>query len=93
MVSLSEFRISNEKLGDFYIEVNFKEKNMCIVIRILSIIIILGFILVIVKRPDEVQPINNSDGQIICGYTNKPCIKDTLYTYCDNCSDCPYHKE
>ena len=66
---------------------------MCIVIGILRIIIILGFILVIIKRPDEVQPINNSDGQIICGYTNKPCIKDTLYTYCDNCSDCPYHKE
>lgn len=40
---------------------------MCIVIGILSIIIILGFILVIIKRLDEVQPINNSDGQIICG--------------------------
>lgn len=64
---------------------------MWIIIGILSIII-LCFVWLL-SRPDEVQPINNSDGQIICGYTNKPCIKDTLYTYCDNCSDYPYHKE
>lgn len=65
---------------------------MCIIIGILGIIIILGFIWLL-SRPDEVQRINNNDGQIICGYTNKPCIKDTLYTYCDNCSDCQCNKE
>lgn len=63
---------------------------MWIIVGILSIII-LGFVWLL-SRPDEVQSIDNSDGQIICGYTNKLCIKDTLYTYCDNCSDCPYHK-
>ena len=64
---------------------------MWIVIGILGVII-LGFIWLL-SRPDEVQPIDNSDGQIICGDTNKPCIKDTLYTYWNNCGDCPCHKE
>lgn len=64
---------------------------MWIIIGILFVII-LGFIWLL-SRPDEVQPIDNSEGQIICGDTNKPCIKDTLYTYWNNCGDCPYHKE
>lgn len=38
---------------------------------------------------DDVKEIDNTDGHIICGDTNKPCIKDTLYTKCDCCSDCP----
>lgn len=62
---------------------------MRIVIGIL-LAIILGFIWLL-SRPDEVQTIDNSEGQIICGDTNKPCIKNTLYTYWNNCGDCPCH--
>ncbi len=64
---------------------------MWIIIGILGVII-LGAIWLL-SRPDEVQPIDNSEGQIICGDTNKPCIKDTLYSYWNNCGNCPCHKE
>lgn len=45
----------------------------------------------ILSLPDEVQPVDNSEGQMICGNTNKPCIQDTLYSYWNNCEGCPYY--
>lgn len=68
---------------------------MWVIVGILGIIVLGVIVLVLwlLSRPDEVQPIDNSYGQITCCNTNKPCIKDTLYTYWNNCSDCPCHKE
>lgn len=58
---------------------------------IVFIIIIFVLILFIFSSlPDDIEEIDNSDGQIICANTNEPCIKDKLYTKCNNCNDCPY---
>ena len=54
-------------------------------------LLVCGFVWIL-SLPDEVQPVDNSDKQIICGNTNKPCIRDTLYSYWNNCGDCPYYE-
>lgn len=59
---------------------------------LLSILFIL-FLLFWWLTHDEVEEIDNSDGQIACGITDRPCIKDKLYTYCNNCGNCPIYQD
>lgn len=64
-------------------------KNFLIVAGIMIAIIFLVFIFTIYIN-DDVEEIENTDGHIICGNVGKPCIKDKLYTKCNNCNGCPY---
>ena len=64
-------------------------KVIITVIGIFLAIIILS-IFVLICLGDDVEEIDNTDGHIICGNTGQPCIKDTLYTKCNNCSGCSY---
>ena len=64
-------------------------KIAIIVIGIILAAIILG-ILMLLCLSDDVEEIDNSDGYIICGNTGQSCIKDTLYTKCNNCVGCQY---
>ena len=59
---------------------------------LLSILFIL-FLLFWWLTHDEVEEIDNSNGQIVCEITDKPCIKDKLYTYCNNCGNCPIYQD
>lgn len=64
-------------------------KIAIIVIGIILVAIILG-IFKLICLGDDVEEIDNTDGHIICGNTGQSCIKDTLYTKCNDCSGCPY---
>ena len=59
---------------------------------LLSILFIL-FLLFWWLTHDEVEEIDNSNGQIVCEITDNPCIKDKLYTYCNNCGDCSIYQD
>lgn len=59
----------------------------------LSIIGIICFALWVFTFHDEVEEVDNSDGHFTCHILGDSCIKGKLYTYCNNCSDCPVQLE
>lgn len=64
-------------------------KTIIIIVGVILVIFIL-VILTLKCVGDDVEEIDNTGGHIICGNTGHPCIKDTLYTKCNDCSGCPY---
>ena len=61
-------------------------------IIILSLFILFAAIFVAI-RSEDIEVIENYDGHVICTETNESCIKDILYTDCNNCEDCPIYNK
>lgn len=64
-------------------------------LEITGIVIVIIFLtlICIICVSDDVEEIDNTDGRIICDNTNKPCIKDKLYTKWNNCDECPCNEK
>ena len=64
-----------------------------LLVILLSIVGIICFVLWVFIFHDEVEEFDNSDGHITCSLSGKSCIKGKLYSYCNNCSECPIQSE
>lgn len=60
-----------------------------IVIGIIVLIFLL-FVWLSASYEEKYLKIDNSDGHLICGNTDRPCIKDILYIGGNDCVGCPY---
>lgn len=68
-------------------------KFLLIITCVLIGIIVLLFLLAVWISADYEEKhlkIDNSDGHLICGNTNQPCIKDAIYMGGNDCVECPY---
>lgn len=65
-------------------------KYLLIMVGIIVFTILLASIIIACINDDS-EEIDNTNGNIVCGNTNEPCIKDKLYTKCNNCDGCPYN--
>lgn len=68
-------------------------KIVVIIAGIVITIIVLIFLLSVwinAAYEEKILKVDNLDGHIICGNTNRPCIKDILYIGGNDCVGCPY---
>lgn len=68
-------------------------KILIIIVCALIGIIVLTFLLLAFGSAcyeEKHLKIDNSDGHLICGNTNQPCIKDVIYMGGNDCVECPY---
>lgn len=67
--------------------------KVILIIGVMIILLIAACVLLMLTiaiKIDDVEKIENIDGYIICSETNQLCIKDVLYTKCNDCNGCQY---